>query len=153
MNFRALTSALLRRIGMQLVPSVDHLACYPAKVVSQSGQTVDVECDDSRVGQLSRVPLQLGIPGGEVTVLAGARVLVGWHGGDPRKPYATTWESGATVLTLNLDASTKIAINGGSMLTLDGTVVKLNGGVKPIARVGDTAGPYPITGGNATVLG
>lgn len=153
MNFRKLLDAVLARLGMQIVPSVDHLAMYPGKVTGQTGQTVDVTCDDVRIGDVPAVPLQLGLPGSEVQVSPGARVLVGWHGGDPRKPYATTWEGGATVLSLSVDAQTQIQINGGTLLTLDGALVKLNGGTLPIARQTDTAGPYPIVGGNPTVLG
>jgi len=117
----SLLSWLLERIGMQIVPSVDHLGCYAAKVVSQSGQTVDVTCDDVRIGTLSAVPLQLGIPGGEVTVAAGARVLIGWRGGNPSKPYATTWEAGASVTKLVANATTiHLAAESGS----DGVATK-----------------------------
>lgn len=117
MNRRALVQWLMARLGMQLVPSVDHLALYPAKVVAQNGQTVDVQCDDRRVGDLSSVPLQLGIPDCEVTVSAGARVLVGWHGGDARKPFVLLWESGATATEIKIHSGTKGAARTDDTLT------------------------------------
>ncbi len=51
--------------------------------------------------------------------------------------------SGATVL-LNADGSIEVTAAAGAN-------VVLNGGAQPVARVGDTAGPYPIAGGNPTV--
>ena len=96
------------RLGMVVTPSIDHLTTYRAKVQAQSADLrfVDVKADDPRIGSLSRVPILLGLPGATVDVATGCYVRVGWRGGDPRQPYATSWESGATVTKLVLDGTT-----------------------------------------------
>lgn len=153
----ALVSIVRSALGHLVAGPVDLLALYPGRVVAQSADKtrVDVQLDTDRIPSPSNIPLRLGIPGASVTLnLAGnVRVLVGWEGGDSTKPYAQLFEPSAATLNLNLSATTQVAINGGVLLKLDGTLVKLNNGTLPIARQTDTAGPYPITGGNPTVLG
>ncbi len=122
-----------------LFARIDYLARYPARVVAQNLVTGTLELvpDDRRLPGMSGVPIRYGVPGIKATVAPGARVLVGFAGGDPTKPEAELWES-ASVLKLEVNA----------------TLVTLNSGVQPIARVGDAAGPFAITGpGNLTVLG
>jgi hypothetical protein len=125
----SLLSWLLERIGMQIVPSVDHLALYRAKVVAQSGdfRTVDVKADDIRIGSLSGVDILLGTPATTVDLAAGITagnvwVRVGWRAGDPRYPFVESFESGATVTRFDLDATT----------------IDLNNGTKGAARKDDT---------------
>jgi len=114
---------------------LDYFAYYAARVVSQSGNKLDLTPDDTRIPGMTSVPMRLGIPGITATVEPGSRVLLGWEGGNPQKPIATAWES-SSVTTLNVTA---------------GTIV-LNGGTQNVARsVVDKAGPYPIKGGNNTV--
>lgn len=81
-------------------------ALHPARVVAQDGDggPLDVEPDDPLVQIPRRVPFRT-LPGLAVTVPAGARVLVGFEGGDPRRPYAGLWELGTV---------TKLVLNGGS---------------------------------------
>jgi len=94
---------------------IDYLALYPAKVVSQNGDgSVDVQPDDARLPGMTSVPLRFGLPGLELKVTSGARVLIGFENGDPRRPVATAWEK---------DGFQSVAIGGGT---------------QPIARVGDT---------------
>lgn len=112
----------LKKLLHSLCSRIDYLALYPARVVSQSGQAVDLRPDDPRFPALEAVPLNLGLPGVEVDVEPGARVLLGFAGGDPSKPRATLWESGA-VRSMRVDAG-DLVINGGS---------------KAVARVDDTA--------------
>lgn len=122
-----------------LFARIDYLARYPARVVAQNAATGALELvpDDKRLPGMSAVPIRYGVPGLRATVAPGARVLLGFAGGDPTKPEAELWES-ATV--------TKLEVNA--------TLVTLNGGLQPIARVGDSAGPFAIQGpGNVTVLG
>lgn len=113
----------LGRLLHSLFSRIDYLALYPARVVSQSGQAVDLRPDDSRLPALEAVPLNLGLPGVEVDVEPGARVLLGFAGGDPAKPRATLWESGS-VRSMRVDAGVDLVVNGGS---------------KAVARVDDTA--------------
>ena len=109
-----LTGAL-RGVVRAMLPRVDYLALYPAKVVSQNSDgTLELQPDDQRFPGLSQVPIRYGIPGVKVTVAAGARVLLGFAGGDPQQPVAELWES-ATVTKLQISAS---AIEIGS----DGTL-------------------------------
>jgi hypothetical protein len=114
---------------------LDYKAMYPAKVVSQSGNQLELLPDDTRIPPLSNVPMRLGVPGITATVAPGSRVLLGWAAGDPQKPVATLWES-SSVTSLNISATT----------------ITLNGGVANVARAGvDTAGPWTIVGGNPSV--
>lgn len=76
---------------------VDYHALYPARVVSQNPSTlaVDVQPDTDTIPPLSGVPVRTFAPEVQIKVLPGARVLVGFDTGDPRKPYAALWESGS----------------------------------------------------------
>lgn len=101
--------SIKRALGMVIVPSVDFLGTYRARVVAQSAdfRTVDVVPDDRRIAGergLSKVPILLGLPGCTVNVAAGCYVRLGWRGGDPRQPYVTSWESGASVTGVVLSA-------------------------------------------------
>jgi hypothetical protein len=85
-----------------LLRPLDYLALYPAKVVSQAASgALDVQPEDTRLPPMSGVPLRLGLPGCKATVQPGARVLVGFEGGDPRRPVATVWDT-AVVVKLQL---------------------------------------------------
>lgn len=109
----ALERIIRRVLGYASAGPVDYLALYPGRVVSQAGSKVDVQLDTDRIPSPSNVPLRLGIPGATVdlNVGGGVRVLVGWDGGDPQKPYAHLFDQSAATLQLNLAASTKIVIN------------------------------------------
>ena len=110
---------------------VDYFALYPAKVVSQNAdRTLELKPESSKLPQMSKVPIRLGIPGASVRVSAGARVLVGFENGDPKRPYAGLWDTASLV---------ELVIDGGS---------------NAVARVGSTtqghvhsgtAGPYPVS--------
>lgn len=87
---------------------------YPGTVELDRGDgSMDVTPDDDEIRGMGLPPLRAraGLPG-EVTADAGARVLVGFDGGDPKRPY--------------------IAEFGGGRGT-----VKLGGGTSSIAGMGD----------------
>lgn len=119
-------------------PDLMRLGLYRATVVTATadGKFADVQPEDSRIAPEQNVPIRVGIPGTVAAVAPGAIVLLGWEKGDPSRPYcAPHWESGATVLTLNLNAQS----------------IVLNNGAQGVARVNDpisptTAGPYPVSG-------
>ncbi len=144
-----------RAIVRGAIPNIDFFAYYRAQVMAQSldGSTVDVQPDDQRLPACSMIPLRLGLPGVTVTVQPGCFVMLGWDGGDPSKPFATLWDLGGTLLNIKITAG-----NASPAATFEMNPVgfpgciSLNGGVRPVACVGDTAGPYPITGSNITVL-
>lgn len=95
-------------------PTIDYLAIYPAKIHAQNADlTLEVTCDDARIGGLSKVSIRHGIPGVEVKVAAGSRVLIGFENGDPQQYYAALWDT-ASCTELHLNGSTVIALNGTS---------------------------------------
>jgi hypothetical protein len=85
----------LERFIREVMSGVDYHALYPAKVVSQSGQTVDVFTDDPRFGSITGVPIRTFAPSVEIVVAPNARVAIGFEAGDPEKPYAAWWEAGS----------------------------------------------------------
>jgi len=88
-------------------PDLMRLGLYRARVdVCQSdGQHCDVTPDDKRLSAEKNVPVRVGIPGAQAAVAPGAVVLLGWERGDPARPFCVpSWESGATVLQLILNA-------------------------------------------------
>ncbi len=125
---------LTRAVGAvvrHLTAHLDYFALYPAKLVSQNEDgTLELKPDDSRLPGVSKVPIRYGIPGVTVKVASGARVLLGFEGGDPQQPVATLWEKGS-VTEMTIDASTDIKVNGGS---------------KAVARQGDSVHAGYLTG-------
>lgn len=108
---------LLAALGRLLAPltrRVDYTALWPARVVAQRADgTLDLHPDSSRVSPCQGVPYRT-LRGLSVEVSAGARVLLGYEGGDPARPYALAWEIG------------------------DATSVRVNGGTRSAARDGDS---------------
>jgi hypothetical protein len=79
------------------------------KAAAADGSTVDVAPENPRLESVQGVPVRVGIPGAQAVVQAGAIVLLGWERGDPSRPYAVpSWEMGATVTKLVLNADTVI---------------------------------------------
>lgn len=110
---------------------------WPAQVVKQNGDlSLELKLDSPDVPGLSNVPLRTFAPGVVLKVAPGCRVGVTFEQGDPQKPVAVLWEQAAGTAT---------------QLSLNATQIILNGGVLPVARAGDTAGPYPIVGGNPSI--
>ena len=79
----------LRDVILDVVP-VDYLASYEATVVLQdtSDLTLEVICDDARIGHLAKVTLYVGIPEARVQVLPESRVTIRFAGADPKRYYA-----------------------------------------------------------------
>lgn len=85
---------------------LDHLALYPAIVVQQRADgTLDLTPENNTVPSCQGVPIRSGVLGVTVEVPAGRRVLLGYAGGDPSRPYAALWEEGDV---------TYAKVNGGS---------------------------------------
>ena len=122
-------SDALARFIRWVMRDTTYLGTYPCTVMGQVGETAEVVPDSDKIkglAGLSAVKIRHGIPGCSFMVAPGAKVLLAFDNGDPKKPYVALWE-GASVITLSL-----------------------GGGTMPVARVGDsitgTAGPYPVTG-------
>jgi hypothetical protein len=128
-------------VVQRLLPSIDYLALYPCKMVSQNADlTLELQPEHSKLPAYSKVPIRIGIPGAQVKVAGGARVLLGFEGGSPAAPYASLWDTASV-----------------TELVLNGTIIKLNGGSVPVAKEGSvttghvhvlagSAGPFPLTG-------
>lgn len=129
-----LFASLVERL---VLPRLDPLALYPARVVSQQDDgTVDVKPDDGRFGPgLSRVPVRHGLPGVSVRVRQGARVLVGFDEGEIDKPFAALWEPGG-LEQLTIEASVKVIVKAPQVFLGDET------DARPIARAGDLIEVY-----------
>lgn len=87
----------LERLIRWVMRDALYLGTYSALVVRQAADgTLDVLPDDERLraGGLQAVPIRHGLPGVEVDVPAGERVLLAFDAGDPRKPYAALWHAG-----------------------------------------------------------
>lgn len=115
-----LTEELARFIRW-VMRDVRYHKLYPSTVQSQDGfGPVSLTPDDEEIrGQgLDAVTLWHGLPGVEVKVKPGARVLLGFHAGDPARPYAKLWESGSI------------------------EELRFDGGTQPLAREGDPVTVY-----------
>lgn len=114
--------ASLVRLVRAIVGDTKYFKQYPCTVQAQTGDgPVDVLPDDAEIagpGGLQGVPIWNGLPGITVEVEPGARVLLGFMAGDPRRPYVSLWEK----------ASIK--------------AIRFNGGTAPVAREGDTITAY-----------
>lgn len=108
----------------------DYHAQYVARVVKQGDDgSLDVIPDNAKIPGMTGVPIRYGVPGIFAKVEPGARVLVGFEGGNPAKPIATVWES-ASISELRITSEAKVVIQAPSVQIGD------DGGA-PIARVGD----------------
>lgn len=89
------------------LPHIDYLAPYRCRVVSQSGQALDLVPDDARLpaAGFKAVPIRHGLPGVQVQVAPGAFVLLGFMGGDPSKPFCGLWEGGETFTAISIGSS------------------------------------------------
>ena len=77
-----------------------YLGTYVCTVQGQTGNLLDLLPDDPAIAGkgLSGVPIKHGLPGCEVRVRTGARVLLAFeNNGDPTKPYAALWSEGDVV--------------------------------------------------------
>lgn len=131
---------------------VDHHALYPARVVAQNADgTLDLVPDSTRVPSCQRVPYRT-LRGLSVEVTAGARVLLGYEGGDPGLPYAALWEPGdATVVRVN-DGTSRVARDGEDVVAtaamvawMAAVVAKVNGGPGVVGAAPSTIGA--VSGG------
>lgn len=71
-----------------------YMRVWPGKVLAQRADgTLDVRCDDTRIGELLALPLRLGLPGCKVTVREGTRVRVAFEGASPAGAFASWVDS------------------------------------------------------------
>src|SRR5690606_15789866 len=88
------------------------LGQYTAVVQRQAADgTLDLLPDDPRLRGtgLQAVPIRHGLPGVEVEVPSGVRVLLGFDAGDSRRPYAALWHS-EQVTAVRIGGSDAVAL-------------------------------------------
>jgi hypothetical protein len=139
-------------VGMPLEPGrpplYDRLAMYKASVVNcaADGSTCDVRPEDKRISPEKLVRVRVGVPGVQAVVAPGAIVLMGWERGDPSRPYCVpSWESGATV--------TKLVVNAQAVYLGDGTLTPpINGVVVGSGIDAFTGATYAALGNASTAV-
>jgi len=102
--------SLLRFIDAAVGRKLLYSYKWPCSVVSQAGDgALELLPDDAdiRGGGLDKVYIWHGQPGYETTVPAGARCLVGFQGGDPKRPYVSEWLSGTAVTEIEFDGGSE----------------------------------------------
>jgi len=100
-------------------PRFDYSRMYACRVVNQAGDgTLELLPDHPKVRGTgtTHVPIRHGIPGVNVKVPAGGRVLLFWEDGDRTKPAAALWPDGSSVTELKITAPTVI-IDGDLQVT------------------------------------
>jgi len=118
----ALVESLVRR-------RTDYLGHFWGTVVrTDAGGRVEVKLDDDALPPVTAVTLRAGIPGAELKVEDGCRVLVSWEGGDPRRPVARPWDE-AGLKEIRVSASGKV--------TVAAPQVVLDEAGRQVARLGD----------------
>jgi hypothetical protein len=156
-RLKAALAAFVRSVTSRL----DYLALYSCKVLSQNGDgTLELQPDDARLPGLSKVPIRIGVPGVDVKVTPGAKVLLGFAGGDPRQPIAALFDkdslkeitvTSATKVTItgggdvvlnasskvSITAATNVEITASAKVTVSAPDVALGAGAQPVARLGD----------------
>jgi hypothetical protein len=98
---------------------IDYSRRYPAQVVSQAGNTIDVQPElvngKALLDSMADVPLRLP-PGMSVNGIVGGTVLIGWTGGDPSQPYAALFDGEETPGTVTFAASVQMLLGGAAAL-------------------------------------
>jgi len=112
---------------------VDYMALYPCTVAGQSGNELELIPDDERMRGfgLSGITLRAGLPGFLATVPVGARCLLGFDAGDPKRPYAALWDEGAV---------TSVVFDSGSLPVARATDPTASGTI----TLANTAGPNSV---------
>lgn len=124
--------ALLFGLVERALERTDYHAQYVARVVSQNSDgLLSVVPDNDKMPPMTEVPIRYGVPGISAKVESGARVLIGFEGGDRRRPIATVWES-AALMELRIVSTTKIVVESPDVSISDGV-----SSAAPVARVGD----------------
>jgi hypothetical protein len=142
-------------------PKIDFLASYWCRVVAQNPDgTLELFPDNPlQIAGLSNVPIRYGVPGVKATVAPGARVLLGFAGGDPSQPFATVWES-ASLLKLEVLGAEVVVGTGPTQPAAVATALRteldalwdvLGSHVHPVATTG-TASAQSGTASAATVV-
>lgn len=125
-----LKGALLTLIEGLVRRRTDYLGPRWGTVVrTDAGGRVEVRLSDDSRPPLTAVELRAGVPGVELKVADGCRVLVEWEGGDPRRPVARPWDE-AGLKEIRISAGVKATVSAPSVVLDEATGRK-------VARLGD----------------
>lgn len=147
MSVDALKKSITGFINGLLAP-IDYFALYSSKVVQQDADlSLQVTPDDPRLPGMSKVPINLGIPGATAKVQAGARALLGFANGDPSKPRAFLWESATlTELTIGGTPNDFVALAGKVLTELQKIQGKFDAHTHLAGALVAPSGGGPVTG-------
>jgi hypothetical protein len=95
---------------------------------------------------LGAVKIKVGLPGFEVKVPVGARVLLGWEDGNPKKPYAALFDP-SSVTSIAFADGTQAVARQGDLVIAGGTGLVVTFMPPPPAP------PVGATPNNAMVVG
>lgn len=92
----------------------DYFALYPARVAAQNADgTLEVKLDSPAMPGMSKLPIRHGLPGvTSIEVQTGARVLVGFEGAQPSKPFACLWEGADNMTRIRLTGVLEVGGDG-----------------------------------------
>lgn len=134
-------SSAMNRFLAPLRQEIDYSRLWPSRVVAQNDDgTVSILPDDEKIKAkgLDKVRVRHGVPGLRVRFKQGARLALGFLGGDPSRPYAALPE----------DETAEQANSH-----IDSIEFQAGGRSAPLARVGDpvqvfvtTGVPIPVSG-------
>ena len=126
--FDRIKGALVALVEHLILRRTRYLGSYWGTVVrTDAGGRLEVRLDDEAYPPVTAVTLRAGIPGAELQLVDGCRVLVSWEAGDPRRPIARPWdEAGLKELRVSADK-----------ITLNGAKVILDEAGRELARLGD----------------
>lgn len=142
---RAVLRGSLERLIRGTMRDVLYLGQYTAVVQRQAADgTLDLLPDDARIrgNGLQGVPIRHGLPGVEVEVPAGVRVLLGFDNGDSRSPYAALWHSGQ-VTSVRIGGESAVALAELVSARLDRIQAAFDSHVHATAGLGAPSPPIP----------
>jgi hypothetical protein len=120
------------------------------RYLTHKGTSVEIDKDgNALVNGVGKITV---ISKGDISATGEGNVSVDCQGDVDVSSQGNVMVTTARALAVVAQENSSIEVQGGT-LNVIGTTVVLNNGVQPIARVGDTAGPFTIVGGNLTVFG
>jgi hypothetical protein len=140
----------LERLVRFVMADVTYHRLYPATVqrVSPDG-TADVLPDDTTIrGTGLRAAFLPGLPNTTIDVTAGARCLVGFRAGDPKRPYVAEW-MGDGLARIGIDAGTRPLARMGDIIDVQTTpaqpIAGVIGGTLTVPGTPPVVTPLPPT--------
>lgn len=112
--------ASLERFIRWVMRDTKYHALYPCTVEGQAADgTLDLTPDDAAIRGTGtqNVKIRHGLPGVRVKVKQGARILLGFEAGDPKRPFASLWEPGA-IEEISVDGGTQPVSRAGDACTV-----------------------------------